>query len=84
MKILEFLTTLTGITGSMSFFLQTFKIIKRKSAKDVSKTMYFIILPGTVTWLIYGIAIQSVPIITTEIVIIVAIASILICSYIYK
>lgn len=52
---LEFLATIAGIAGTMSFFLQGYKIYKRKRAEDVSKTMYFVILPGAVIWLIYGI-----------------------------
>lgn len=84
MSILEFLTIIAGITGTASFFLQTFKIIKRKSAGDVSSAMYFVILPGAIIWLVYGINIRSLPIIITEVIMIVGVSSILICSYIYR
>ena len=81
---LEFLATIAGIAGTMSFFLQGYKIYKRKRAGDVSKTMYFIILPGAFIWLIYGIRLRSAPLIITEIIMIAAASLILILSYIYK
>ncbi len=83
MKILEFLTTVAGIVSTMSFFLQTYRIIKRKSAEDVSRSMYCTILPCVIIWLAYGIQIHSFPIIVTEVVMLTAASSILICTFIY-
>jgi|WetSurMetagenome_2_1015567.scaffolds.fasta_scaffold945726_2 MtN3 and saliva related transmembrane protein len=81
--ILEFMTTVAGIASTMSFFFQTYKIIKRKSAEDVSRPMYYTIMPCVFIWLAYGIQIHSIPIIATEVVMLVAASSILICSFIY-
>jgi MtN3 and saliva related transmembrane protein len=83
MRILEFLTTVAGIASTLSFFLQTYRIIKRKSADDISRSMYYTIMPCAIIWLMYGIQIHSIPIIATEVVMLVAASSILICSFIY-
>ena len=83
MKILELMTTVAGIASTLSFFLQTYKIIQRKSADDVSRSMYYTIMPCAVIWLAYGIQINCSPIIATEVVMLLAVTSILICSFIY-
>lgn len=43
--------------------LQTIKIIRLKQAKDVSLWTYVMILTIGIMWLIYGIKIQSLPLI---------------------
>ena len=51
-----------GLTTS-SFVPQVYKAFKNKSTKDVSLTMYTVLLAGTILWLIYGINIQSLAVI---------------------
>lgn len=43
--------------------LQTIKIIRLKQAKDVSLWTYVMILTIGIMWLIYGVKIQSLPLI---------------------
>lgn len=67
--LLEYLTiaaTIMGIITSSSFFLQARKILKNKSAKDVSEVMFVIIAFGSWIWLAYGIVINSIPLIISN------------------
>ena len=52
---------------SIGHFPQVFKIMKRKSAKDVSLITYSIFAIGGYVWSVYGILIKEIPIITSYI-----------------
>lgn len=68
--LLEYLTiaaTIMGILTSSSFFLQARKILKNKSAKDVSEVMFGLMVVGFCVWLAYGIVINSIPLIISNI-----------------
>lgn len=51
----EFITSVTGILMSLGYFLQARKILKQRSASDISLAQYIILGIGTVTWTAYGI-----------------------------
>ena len=55
MKNFEIFVTLVGVLMSLGYYPQIYKIIKTKSAKDVSLISYIIFSFGTTTWFIYGI-----------------------------
>ena len=59
MNILPILTTIFGTLIGFAYFLQTYKIFKRKSAKDISIITYIFFIVGVVIWLIYGISISK-------------------------
>ena len=66
--ILETLATVVGIISSIAMLPQVYKIFKRKSAKDISITTFsFLFIAGAI-WVIYGINIQSFPIIITNLI----------------
>lgn len=44
-----------GIIMSFGYFLQARKILKHKSANDISLAQYVILGIGTVTWTAYGV-----------------------------
>jgi len=67
MSFLSILTTIVGMGMSFGYFAQTIKIIKRKSAQDVSLITYLIFGFGIVIWLLYGISIKDTPIILSNI-----------------
>ncbi|MBI2013381.1 MAG: hypothetical protein HYS87_00940 [Candidatus Colwellbacteria bacterium] len=48
---------------SIGYLPQAYKIIKTKSAEDVSVITYLILSIGTLVWTIYGIQIRDLPII---------------------
>ena len=59
--------TLIGLLGAtcttISFLPQVIKILKTKKAKDISLSMYIILMTGLFLWLVYGLAIKDLPII---------------------
>jgi MtN3 and saliva related transmembrane protein len=81
MDLLITLTIIFGVAMSFGYFAQTYRIVKRKSAKDVSIWTYLLFSFGIIVWLIYGISINSSPIIISNIVYLVGALSVMI-SYI--
>ncbi|MEK6853042.1 MAG: SemiSWEET family transporter [Nanoarchaeota archaeon] len=64
--VLPIAATITGIIGSIAYFPQIYKIIKRKSVEDISIVTYSIWTLGTLVWLLYGIQIRNKPIIISN------------------
>lgn len=63
---MDFLTILGLIAGALTtiaFLPQMYKTWQTKSAKDVSFIMLITFMSGLLLWLIYGIALQALPII---------------------
>ena len=52
-----------AICTTISFLPQLFRVWQRKSASDISLLMFLLFNLGLILWLIYGIALGSVPII---------------------
>lgn len=52
-----------GFCTTVGFLPQAIHTWKTKSAKDLSLGMYSIFCTGVLLWLIYGIAVQDIPII---------------------
>ena len=64
--LLETLATFVGIIGSFAMFPQVYRIFKRKSAKDISITTFGFLFIAGIIWVIYGLNIQSFPIIISN------------------
>lgn len=58
------LVAATFTTGS--FVPQVYKTWKDKSTKDISLTMYSVLLLGVLMWLVYGYSLGSLPIIVAN------------------
>jgi len=56
-----------GFCTTIAFLPQALKTWKTKSAKDLSLGMYSIFCTGIILWLTYGIMIQDIPIILTNV-----------------
>jgi len=82
--IIEILASIMGILMSLGYYPQAYTIIKKKSAKNVSKLSYTIFSIGTTTWLIYGIMIKSVPIILSFVLGVIGSVLTLILTFIYS
>jgi len=66
--VLETLATIVGLGGSFAMIPQVYRIFKRKSAKDISIwTMSYMLVAGVI-WVLYGLNIQSFPIMITNLV----------------
>lgn len=61
--ILEILASIMGILMSLGYYPQAYKIIKNKSSENISLISYSLFALGTLTWLVYGLSINSIPII---------------------
>jgi len=66
--ILETLATIVGIVGSFAMLPQIYRIFKRKSAKDLSIWTYAYMLVAGIIWVLYGLNIQSFPIISSNLI----------------
>ena len=66
MTLLAILATIFGIIASIAMIPQTHKIYKRKSAKDISPVTFSFLATAGFVWVLYGIEIQSYPIIITN------------------
>ena len=64
MTLLSTLATIFGVINGFANFPQIYKIFKTKSAKDLSIATYILLTAGTIVWVLYGIEIMNVPILT--------------------
>ncbi len=84
---MEFITIIglaAGFCTTAAFLPQAVKTWKTKSAKDLSLGMYSIFCTGVILWLTYGILIQDLPIILTNVVTLVLALSILYFKLTFK
>ena len=54
---------LAGFLTTVAFLPQLFKMLRSRSAKDLSLEMYLIYTLGVLCWLIYGIMADQLPVI---------------------
>jgi MtN3 and saliva related transmembrane protein len=74
---------LAGTCTTIAFIPQLLKTWRSKSAKDVSLGMFLIFSLGVFLWLLYGLLIQDLPIIVTNLVTLVLALTILACKLRY-
>lgn len=83
MTLLDLLGLSAGFLTTISFLPQVVKIWRSKSAADISTSMFALFSLGLILWLIYGIYLQSMPIILANSVTLILTAIILILKYHY-
>ena len=69
---------------TIAFLPQLYKTWKTKSAEDVSLIMLILFITGLICWIIYGIKINSVPILLANIITFIFNFSILILKVTYR
>lgn len=84
MDYLTILGVVAGILTTSSFIPQIIKILKTRSAKDVSLLMFVIISLGISLWLVYGILKEDLPIIIANSVTLVFNIAVLFLKYKYR
>ncbi len=57
---------IAGICTTASFLPQVIKTMRTKETKDLSVTMYLVLAAGIFLWIIYGILIESLPVISAN------------------
>jgi MtN3 and saliva related transmembrane protein len=64
--ILEWIGSCAAVCTTVSFVPQLIRVWRRKSASDISLTMFLLFSFGLALWLLYGIGIGAVPIIAAN------------------
>ncbi len=59
MAIIKIIATIMGVTMSLGYYPQLWKIIKTKNSETISILSYIIFSIGTTTWLMYGFSIMD-------------------------
>ena len=65
---IEILGLVAATLTTSAFVLQVYKTWKNKSVKDISLSMYTVLLIGLLLWVVYGFYINSLPIIAANII----------------
>ena len=84
MDSITFLGYIAGALTTFAFLPQLIKAIKTKSTKDISLLMFIVICTGISLWLIYGILIDSLPIILANMVTLLIAGAILLLKIRFK
>jgi MtN3 and saliva related transmembrane protein len=61
MNAVEFLGTVAGILTTVAFIPQVVKIWRSGTAEDISLLTFSLYSAGLLLWLLYGIALRSLP-----------------------
>ena len=84
MNSVEILGLAAAFLTTASFIPQAMKVIKTKHTEDLSLSMYSMFFTGVLLWLVYGIIINSVPIILANLITLIFSGIILIMKIKYK
>ena len=86
-KMVDYVMTLGFVASTLTisaFLPQVIKAWKTKSTKDVSLLMFSMLIIGNILWLVYGVLINSLPLVITNILIFIFASTILILKIKYK
>lgn len=62
-NIIEIIGSIAAFCTTVAFLPQVIKVFRTHSVQDISRTMYSIFCLGVALWLVYGIGINSRPVI---------------------
>lgn len=83
MNWVEFVGALAGTLTTIAFIPQVVKTWRSGSAQDISLFMFLLFSTGVALWLVYGIAIGSVPVIAANAITLMLALSILVLKIRY-
>jgi MtN3 and saliva related transmembrane protein len=83
-KLIDLVGWIAGTLTTIAFFPQLLKTWTTKSAKDVSLVMMVTFCVGIFLWLVYGLAIDAMPVVVTNSVTLILALLILILKIKYK
>jgi MtN3 and saliva related transmembrane protein len=63
MTLIDLIGAIAGTLTTLAFIPQVIKTWRSGSAEDISLVMFLLFTTGVVLWLIYGIALNALPII---------------------
>ena len=84
MEHIEILGLIAATLTTASFVPQVYKVWKEKSTKDISLTMYTVLLLGLLLWLVYGIYHERMAIILANAITAILVAMVLFLKLRYK
>lgn len=84
MDSLQILGLAAGICTSSSVIPQLVKTIQEKKASDVSWIMFLVLIVGNSLWIYYGLKKSDIPIVSTNIFLLLLNAAMLLCKWIYR
>ncbi|WP_273568280.1 SemiSWEET family sugar transporter [Maribacter halichondriae] len=84
MENTEILGLVAATITTSGFIPQVLKIWKDKSTKDISLNMYLLLSLGLLLWLIYGFAIESLPVILANGITLILVLSVVALKLKYK
>ena len=67
-KYITYIGFFSGFCTTIAFVPQAYKAWKTKRTKDISLMMFLIFTTGVVSWLVYGVLTNNLPIILANIV----------------
>lgn len=80
---LDLIGSAAALSTTISFLPQLFRVWQRKSARDISLTMFLLFSFGLACWLVYGIGIGSLPIILANVATLILALAILVLKLLY-
>jgi MtN3 and saliva related transmembrane protein len=66
LQTIDLLGLAAGTLTTCSFVPQVVRIWRTRSARDISLVMFLLLSLGVLLWVVYGVAIQSVPVIVAN------------------
>jgi MtN3 and saliva related transmembrane protein len=64
----ETIGTIGAILTTTAFLPQTVKVIRTRDTQSISLTMYLLFTTGVCFWLVYGLMIESVPVVSANLI----------------
>lgn len=80
----EIIGYMAAFLSTIAFIPQVVKIYRERSARSISYKTFFIFTAGVTCWLIYGIALESIPMLIANTITIILSVLILLLKYRYR
>lgn len=81
---MEIIGLVAATLTTAAYVPQVYKTWKEKSTKDISLSMYAVLLTGVLLWLVYGLYLTSLPIILSNVITSILLLFMLILKLKYK
>lgn len=68
MTLAEGIGLVAAACSTIGFLPQAIKVLRHRQTRDISLWSYLLFVTATVLWLIYGLSIQSTPVIVANVI----------------
>jgi len=80
----EVLGYLAATGTTLAFLTQVVRVWRTRSAEDISLAMYLLFIAGVILWILYGLAIHSMPVIVANSVTLVLASAVLVGKFRFR